>query len=230
MFGKQITRKHVIAGAASVAVIGAALVPTFALAQSSTPDVPSLASGTAMGAAGVLADGDGLAFHLGGAGIGIGCGGAASEEIAAALGVTVDELEDAMHEARQATRPTERPTTPPTEEELEAQQQAFLAALASELGVTQEAVEVAIEAAQPTDEEIAAAKAERRVELEARLAERVADGDLTQEQADEILAAFDSGEGKAFGLGGRGGHGPRGGFGGFGGFFGGEAPAAGTSF
>ncbi|MDP2327276.1 MAG: hypothetical protein Q8M79_04235, partial [Dehalococcoidia bacterium] len=68
MFGKQITRKHVIAGAASVAVIGAALVPTFALAQSGTTNVPGLAAGTVMGVATVLEDGNCLAFHLGGPG------------------------------------------------------------------------------------------------------------------------------------------------------------------
>lgn len=79
--------------------------------------------------------------------------------------------------------------------------------LAGELGVSVDDLVAARESVKET------LKAEMRVELEARLAERVETGDITQERADEILAAFDAGE-RPFrdGPGRRGHHGPRGGF------------------
>lgn len=89
--------------------------------------------------------------------------------------------------------------------------------LAAELGVSVDE----LTAAQESVREVL--KAEKREDLVARLDEKVAAGEITQEQADEILARFDSGE-RPFG---RRGHrgGPRG-FGGGSGDADAEATAA----
>ncbi len=79
-------------------------------------------------------------------------------------------------------------------------QQAFADVLADELGVDADDVATALENVHE------AQKAERRVELGARLDEKVADGSITQEQADEMLARFDESDGRVR----RGGFGRRG--------------------
>ncbi len=114
---------------------------------------------------------------------------------------------------------TESPTTgeEPTAEHREARaaerEQQFAAALAEELGIDEETVAAALDTVRTRLMEERAA--ERRAALEERLAEAVAAGDLTQEQADALLAAEEAGVlGRGFGP--RGGHG-RGGFGGPGG-------------
>lgn len=77
-------------------------------------------------------------------------------------------------------------------------------ALAEELDLSTETVAAALEAVQTRLAE--QLEAEHLAALEERLAEAVADGALTQEQADALLAAQEAGV-----LGdGRGGHGPRG--------------------
>ncbi len=195
MLGIGLNRKGLAAGAVSVMVLGAALAPGLALAQ--TPD-----AGTTTQEAGHRHGPRGL--H-----------GAALEEVADTLGVTADTLREAMRSVKEALKPAERPTEPPTEEEREAKRAEFHAALAAELGVTAAAVEAAFEAAQPTEEEIAAFKAERIAEAQERIADALAEGRITQEQADAALERIESGE-RPFGAGGRRGHGP----GGFGGIFG----------
>lgn len=91
--------------------------------------------------------------------------------------------------------------------EAEARQQEFLDDVAAELGVTSEEL---VDAFQTV--------AIQRVE------QKLADGDITQEQADELIERIESAEGLGigrFGFGGRGGfgghHGPHGRMGGFGG-------------
>lgn len=139
------------------------------------------------------------------------------EDLAAQLGITVEELQaagEAAHEQVVAelgelTRPEERPTTDEEREALRAQMEerraAFEAALAGQLGISVEELDAA----------------QLRV-VEARLAEAVANGRLTQERADEILEAVRTGERPVFpggpGRHGRFGGGP-GGPGGPGGFF-----------
>lgn len=111
---------------------------------------------------------------------------------------------------------TESPTTgeEPTAEDREARaaerEQQFAAALAEELGIDEDTVAAALDTVRTRLTEERAA--ERRAALEERLAEAVAAGELTQEQADALLAAEEAGVlGRGFGP--RGGHG-RGGFGG----------------
>jgi len=84
--------------------------------------------------------------------------------------------------------------------------------LAAELGISVEELQTAMDNVHATLE------AERLAELRERLDQRVADGDLTQEEADEIYAAAEAGEwprrpGPGHGGPGHGGpgHGPRGG-------------------
>ncbi len=114
---------------------------------------------------------------------------------------STDSAEDTDREAAMADR-----------EAAKAERQArYNELLAGELDVTVDDLVAARDSVKTT------MKAEARVMLEAKLDEKVAAGDITQDQADEILAKFDDGElrGRRGGghgdRGGRGGHGPRGG-------------------
>ncbi len=112
--------------------------------------------------------------------------------------------------AEESTEATPEESTAPTRAERFAQHnQELAAALAEELGLETEAVAAALETVQAELAEQRAA--ERRAALEERLAAAVADGSLTQEQADALLAAAEAGV--LPGPGRRGGHGPRDGFG-----------------
>jgi predicted ribosomally synthesized peptide with SipW-like signal peptide len=125
--------------------------------------------------------------------------------LATELGVSVEELQAAMSAARDAVDAElgepQRPSTPPTTEEereaVKAEHQArhelMNQELAEELGISVEQLDAA-----------------RLAVAEARIAEDVASGELTQEQADEILARISSGEAPGpHGPGGPGGpHGP----------------------
>lgn len=82
--------------------------------------------------------------------------------------------------------------------------QEFIDALAEELGISPEELEEAFENVR------AEMREERLAALRERLDQRVADGDLTQEQADEIYERAEDGE---WPFGRRGHHGPRGRFG-----------------
>jgi hypothetical protein len=136
------------------------------------------------------------------------------DALAEQLGITADDLATARRAAQDAVMAelgeVERPQSrPETEEEREALREQFESRkdlfdqkLAEQLGIS-------------VDELTAA----RLAVAEARLAERVAEGDLTQEEADERLDALRSGEapmgdmGGPFGRGhggrGHGGRGPR---------------------
>ena len=127
--------------------------------------------------------------------------------------------------AQDATESTTESATESTpEEDREARELAFATRLAELLGLDATTVQEAV--ATVRAEQQAEHEAERLAALQTRLDEAVADGDLTQEEADAILAAAEAGVG-GFGFGG--GHGP----GGRGGFvgprgFGGGAPDAGA--
>ncbi|MCU0309474.1 MAG: hypothetical protein MUE36_00820 [Acidimicrobiales bacterium] len=123
-------------------------------------------------------------------------------DLAERLGVTAEQVTAAREAARAAVeaqfgpRP-ERPTTPPTAEERaareatrEAARALFDQTFAAELGVSVEQVQAAREAG-----------------LQEHLAEKVADGTLTQEEADARLESFRNGE-HPVGRGERGGHRP----------------------
>jgi hypothetical protein len=226
---KWMDKKSAVAGAVAAVIAGGALVPTFVLAQTPT-ESPTLEATAGTEGTSLLEDCDVLGGGVLGFGAmgfgdrevrGHGLLGAAAEEVATTLGVTVDELQAAVQSVREALKPTERPATPLTDEERAAKEAEFQTALAAELGVSVDDLAAAIEAAKPTEEEIAAAQAERLAALAEHLATAVENGRLTQEQADEVLAQAESGERPA-GLGGmRRGPGGRAHFGGFDGFGGG---------
>lgn len=126
-----------------------------------------------------------------------------ANDLATRLGLTNDQVTAAREAAKAAVeaqfgpRP-ERPTTPPTDEEkaaMDAGRQArhdlFEQTFADELGVTAEQLQAAKEAG-----------------FQAHLADEVASGQITQEQADARLQAMQNGERPPGGPGGRGHGGP----------------------
>lgn len=202
-----------IAGAGSVVLLGAALMPGLVGAQTATETATAEATGTAsVDHVDGVECGPGMAALRGIVRLHVG------EDIAAALGVTTDELRAAATEVREAYADTERPTT---EEERDALQAEVKSAFAAALGISVDELDAAQEQV----------KAEKQADAIARVNEALANGTITHEQADAMIERIEAGEG-AFGLrgdgfhGGRGGRGfgePGGGFGG--GLFGGATPA-----
>lgn len=117
-----------------------------------------------------------------------------AEALAEALGVSEDELRDALEAVRDEIRPDpggrpadgERPT-PPTDEERAEREAAFVTALAKELGLQESKVSDALETVQ------AARQAEHRTALSERLDQAVEDGDLTDADKASVLKAYDAG-------------------------------------
>jgi hypothetical protein len=114
--------------------------------------------------------------------------------LAKALGVTEDELSDALDAVRDATKPddADRPAageqpTPPTDEERAEREAAFVTALAKALGLSEDKVSDALDTVR------AAREADRRQELGERLDTAVEDGDLTAADKASVLKAFDAG-------------------------------------
>jgi hypothetical protein len=145
---------------------------------------------------------------------------------AAALAFGVPAIA-ATDDGSTATPSPSAPGLEDLEERREAAVQDFAERLAEELGADADEVAAALETVR---EEMATERAaERLAALEERLAQAVEDGDLTQEQADAILEAAESGV--LGGMGGPGGggrfhHGPHGGFGLFGGPGGAESDSS----
>ena len=176
----RLNRLTIGAGVTSLVIAGAALIPGGALAHE----------------AGIGADFSARVEreHRGG---GPGpVGGAGGTELAEALGITTDELRDAVSSVREALRPADRPATPPTEEERTAHHEEITTALAEELGVSVATLEDAQETAE----------AARKAAVIERIEAKVADGTLTRERADAMIEAIEGGEKPAF----RGLHRPRG--------------------
>jgi len=207
----QINKTSFAVGAGSIVLLGAALLPGLAGAQ--TGDATPTPSTTAEAGLEEGACGFGLR-SLGGL---HGPGGLhVGDDLAAILGVTAEDLQAAAETAKESFADAERPTT---EEEREARQAEVQAAFASALGVSVADLEAATEQL----------KAEKLAELIAHVNEKVADGTLTQAEADVIIERIETGERPFEGRRGPGGRGFRGfegfsGFGGFGGFdgFGGD--------
>ncbi len=190
----KINKTSFVAGAGSAVLLGAALIPSFVGAQTAD-ETPSV---TADAAASDAVDCGPGGFGHRGFGLPVG------EELADALGVTVDDLQAAAESARDSLGEVERPQT---EEEREALRDELQAAFASALGVSVEDLQAAVDELQ----------AARQADAIARIQEKVADGTLTQEEADAIIERIENGE-RPFGFGA--GHGRFGGPRGFGGFFG----------
>ncbi|TQK70416.1 hypothetical protein [Nocardioides sp. SLBN-35] len=114
--------------------------------------------------------------------------------LAKALGVSENDLTDALDAVRDQLRPDaaaepaegESPT-PPTDAERAEREAALAKALAGELGLDQAKVSAAL------DEVRAAHEAERRQDLSDRLDEAVTDGDLTADDKASVLKAYDAG-------------------------------------
>ena len=109
--------------------------------------------------------------------------GAQLTELADKLGVTEDQLSDALRAVREETRST----TPPTEQSREERDAALAKALAEELKLDEAKV------AQALAEIRTARQAERAAALKERLDAAVADGTLTQAEADAVTKAVEQG-------------------------------------
>jgi hypothetical protein len=109
-------------------------------------------------------------------------------ELADALGVGEEELEEALEAVREDLAPSDHDhTTPPTEDERDQMRSQFAAALAEELGLTEEEVTAALDDLREERE------ADARGALSDRLDEAVEAGDLTAADKESVLQAFDAG-------------------------------------
>lgn len=113
-------------------------------------------------------------------------GGPFGENLADELGVSEDELQDAMEAVHDELGPPDIEDGRPTGEEIEQHRSQLAAALADELGIEATKVEAAFE---NLHEE---ARADARERLADRLDEAVADGELTAADKASVLKAFDA--------------------------------------
>ena len=113
--------------------------------------------------------------------------GELASELASKLGVSEDKVKEALRAFWEANRPTARPddqTTPPDPAERDA---ALAKALAAKLGIDEAKVTTALQ------EIRTARQAERAAALKERLDAAVADGTLTQAEADAVTKAVEKG-------------------------------------
>ena len=115
------------------------------------------------------------------------------QALATALGVTPEALKAAMVQAREATKPTTKPVDAAARH---AHRDAYIAALAARLNVSVDAVKAALEQGKPAKPGKATkpVAADHRAMLQQGLAQMVANGRITQAQADQILADLDAGK------------------------------------
>lgn len=192
----------------SVAVLMLALIGGIALAQDATPEAETPTEDTTPGLRGF--------GHWGG--FGRDDDGNWLAYLAEALGITVDELEDAQQRAYEAAVADAVTAGELTQEQADAilarhALKSYLdrqAILASALGMSVDELEAALTAGQSLTDlmveqgiDTATLQANAQAAYEAAVQQAVTDGVLTQAQADEILS---SGEFGLFGRGGRDGH------------------------
>ena len=113
---------------------------------------------------------------------GLGVAGALTAAALIVPGISTAQTDDATGDT----------TSDERHERREARQQEFLDALAEELGISVEELEEAFENVR------AEMREQRLAELRERLDQKVADGDLTQEEADEIWERAEDGDGHWF--------------------------------
>ncbi|BCW48337.1 hypothetical protein [Arthrobacter sp. StoSoilB13] len=115
--------------------------------------------------------------------------GQLAADLAAKLGVDEAKVTDALKAFREANKPTTPPTqgTEGTKPDRAAQEAALAKSLAAALGIDESKVTTALE------EIRAAAQQERAAALKTRLDKAVADGKLTQAEADAVTKAVEAG-------------------------------------
>lgn len=178
----KTTAKIVMGAAAGVVGVGSLL--GVALAQAEPSDTSSPSTSASAGT-----DDQGFGPRGGHHGEGGTMHDAFASELASKLGLDQATVAAAIEAARDATRPSEPPAdgTRPTEEEMTAMHDAFVAELASQLGIDQATLTQAL------DELQADRQAARQADFQARLDQAVADGKLTQTEADAVAKAYEAG-------------------------------------
>ena len=187
----MIEKKIALGAAAALVTLGAGLGVASAASAATTPTPTPSASASASGTAtdGAMHDGAGRGprgHH------GFGAGAAA---LAAKLGVDEAKVTEALEAFRTANKPTATPTdgsadagTGTTQRpDREAMEAKLAASLAQSLGLDQATVQTAL------DEIQAERQAERAAALKTRLDAAVANGTLTQAEADGAAKAVEKG-------------------------------------
>ncbi len=177
----NVSKMKLATGIASLAILGVAIVPAVNSVRTASA---AAATNTPIATAAGMEDN-----HYG-------QHGRMGDDLAAALGISVDDLRDAAKTVREQLKPAEKPTTPPTDAEREARRAEFKTALAAELGISVQQLETAME----TVKEHHIATAIERIEA------KVADGTLTRAEGDAAIERIKNGERPFPG----GHHGPRG--------------------
>jgi transposase-like protein len=166
------SKKTAVAVAAGVLALGAGVGIAGVAAAAPTPTPNPTATGSA------APDSDRPGGRTGGF-----RDGAQVTELAGKLGVTEEQLTEALR----AIREENRSTTPPTDQTREQRDAALAKSLAEKLNLDEAKVSQALA-------EIRAAKqAERAAALKERLDAAVADGTLTQAEADAVTKAVEQG-------------------------------------
>ena len=174
-------KKTLIAGAAGVVLASCVGLAVVLPAQAETPTTTTTSSTASE-------SGDTAGEHR--AGRGHGGKGVDAEALATKLGLTETAVSDAVSAVRDATEAGDHPSSDATGEERDAAKEtrraAFVTALAAELNIDEDTVSAAL-----TD--IRSEKtAERAAAATATLDEAVADGTLTQTEADAVQKAIDA--------------------------------------
>ena len=174
------SKKTAVAVAAGVLSLGAGVgIASLAAADPTpTPTPSTTASGTPTSGTGGPGDGrHGHGFR----------DGELASQLASKLGVSQDKVAEALRAFREENRPTAKPDDQTTPPDPAARDAALAKALAEKLGVDEAKVTTALQ------EIRTARQAERAAALKSRLDKAVADGTLTQAEADAVTKAVEKG-------------------------------------
>jgi hypothetical protein len=175
------SKKTAVAVAAGVLSLGAADVGIAGVASADpTPTQSPSASASGTPAPGTGAAPDGRHGH------GFRDGKLASE-LASKLGVSQDKIAEALRAFWEENRPTAKPSDQTTPPDPAARDATLAKALAQQLGIDEAKVTTAL------NEIRTARQAERAAALKTRLDKAVADGTLTQAEADAVTKAVEKG-------------------------------------
>ena len=172
----MVSKKTVVAAAAGVAALGAGLGIAGVAAADPTPTPSPTATASGSPSSGTDRPGEGR--HRGGF-----RDGAQLTELAGKLGVSEEQLREALSSIREENRST----TPKSDQTPEQRDAALAKALAEKLKLDEAKVTQAL------TEIRAARQAEQAAALKERLDAAVADGKLTQAEADAVTKAVEQG-------------------------------------